>query len=365
MIRFKYHFEPKKGWMNDPNGLCFYKGKYHAFFQHYPYEKRAIHMHWGHAVSDDLISFKELDIALTPDESYENSGGCFSGSAIEKDGVLYLFYTSVSHELKQTQSVAYSTDGVNFTKHPNNPIIRSSPLGDNSDFRDPKVIEYNGSYYLVCGAAVDNKGKILLFRSDNLIDWSFVDVIYENTDYVSVPECPDLFFLDGKWVLMFSAIGVANKTTVFLVGEFDGKSFKIDKKCFCEYGDHFYAPQTFRDELGRRIMIGWMYSWAKLPDENDDSAGALSIPRELHIVDSSVIAFPVDEAKHLLRSESEYVKVENGVITVSYNGNIVAVYDTNDIDEIDEIKKIDILTDEKSVEIFVNNGKMNFSRWLW
>ena len=364
MIRLKYHFEPKKGWMNDPNGLCFYKGKYHIFFQHYPYENRAIHMHWGHAISDDLINFDELDIALTPDEWYENSGGCFSGSAIEKDGVLYLFYTSVSHELKQTQSVAYSTDGINFIKHPNNPIIKESPLGDNTDFRDPKVIEYNGTYYMVCGAAHDDKGKILLFKSENLIDWSFVNILYENTDYISTPECPDLFFLDGKWVLMFSAMGVDNKTSVFLVGDFNGESFRIDKKCFCEYGDHFYAPQTFLDGKGRRIMIGWMYSWAKIPNKDDESAGSLSIPRELHIVDGVVKAFPVAEAKDLIKSESDNVTIKDGVITISYNNVKISEYDTNEIEEINKIEKIDIITDEKSVEIFVNDGRMNFSRLL-
>jgi beta-fructofuranosidase len=217
---------------------------------------------------------------------------------------------------------------------------------------------------MVCGAALDNKGKILLFKSENLIDWSFVNVLYENTDYISTPECPDLFYLDGKWVLMFSAMGVKTKTSVFLIGSFDGESFVVEKKRFCEYGDHFYAPQTFLDEKGRRIMIGWMYSWAKQPNKDDDSAGSLSIPRELHIVDDILTAFPVDEAKHLLKNDSEHVTINEGVIRISYNGEVIAEYDTNKIEEIDRIEKIDILTDTKSVEVFVNNGKMNFSRLL-
>lgn len=365
MVRLKYHFEPKKGWMNDPNGLCFYKGKYHIFFQHYPHENRAIHMHWGHAVSDDLIKFDELDIALVPDKDYENSGGCFSGSAIEKDGILYLFYTSVSHELKQTQSVAYSTDGIHFTKHPDNPIIRTSPLGDNADFRDPKVFLFGGRYYLICGAAIENKGKILLFESENLLDWSFVNVIFENTEYIGVPECPDLFYLDGKWVLMFSAMGVENKTTVFLIGNFDGVHFTIDKKCFCEYGDHFYAPQTFLDNKERRIMIGWMFNREKVPNDEDDSEGALSIPRELHIVDGVIKSFPIDEAKFLLKKRSEHVNIEDGIITISYKEEVIARYDTNKINEIEKIEKVDIITDERCVEIFINDGRMNFSRMLF
>ena len=115
--RLKYHFEPQKGWINDPNGLIYFKEKYHAFFQHNPFEPRWGQMHWGHAISDDLINWQEISIALYPDMPYENSGGCFSGSAIEKDGYLFLFYTSASNELGQTQSLAISEDGINFKKY--------------------------------------------------------------------------------------------------------------------------------------------------------------------------------------------------------------------------------------------------------
>ena len=108
-MRLMYHFEPQKGWMNDPNGLVYFKGQYHAFFQHNPNPPQdgpirwgCGLVHWGHAVSEDLIHWEELPIALYPDQDYENKGGCYSGSAIEKDGRLYLFYTSVSHELGQT-----------------------------------------------------------------------------------------------------------------------------------------------------------------------------------------------------------------------------------------------------------------------
>ena len=121
--RFSYHFEPRKGWMNDPNGLIEFQGQYHAFFQHNPYEPKWGPMHWGHAVSKDLIHWQELPIALEPKEWYENDGGCFSGSAIEKDGKLYLFYTSVSKDLGQTQSVAISEDGIHFEKYEGNPVI--------------------------------------------------------------------------------------------------------------------------------------------------------------------------------------------------------------------------------------------------
>ena len=110
MNRFVNHFEPKIGWMNDPNGLVQFRGRYHAFFQHYPHDTVWGPMHWGHAVSDDLIHWEELPIALYPDQEYENDGGCFSGSAIVHEDKLYLIYTSVGKELGQTQSIAVSED---------------------------------------------------------------------------------------------------------------------------------------------------------------------------------------------------------------------------------------------------------------
>jgi len=150
--RMKYHFEPQSGWMNDPNGLVYFRGQYHAFFQHNPYDTKWGPMHWGHAVSDDLLTWKELPIALTPDMPYENGGGCFSGSAVVKDDLLYLFYTSVSKEFGQTQSLATSADGIHFQKYEQNPIIRSFPPDGSKEFRDPKVTLINGIYYMVVGS---------------------------------------------------------------------------------------------------------------------------------------------------------------------------------------------------------------------
>ena len=126
-MRFAYHFEPTVGWMNDPNGLGYFGGQYHAFFQHNPYAPKWDTMHWGHATSTDLIHWNETDIALYPDREYEDKGGCFSGSAIEREGRLHLFYTSVSEDLGQTQSLAISKDGLHFEKYEGNPVIGGYP----------------------------------------------------------------------------------------------------------------------------------------------------------------------------------------------------------------------------------------------
>ena len=216
--RFQFHFEPRNGWMNDPNGLIYFQGKYHVFFQYYPHAPRWGPMHWGHAVSDDLIHWEELPIALFPNMEYENDGGCFSGSAIVKDGRLYLFYTSVSRELGQTQSVAYSDDGLYFTKYSGNPVILENPLGFR-DFCDPKVTYMDDTYYMVVGSGDEYSGKVLLFNSNDLFHWAYVGVLFAGNAYA---HC-------------------------------------IDRPEWCV---DFYAPQTFSDG-NRRIMIGWMYHWGK------------------------------------------------------------------------------------------------------
>ena len=355
-LRFQYHFEPKKGWMNDPNGLIYFRGQYHAFFQHYPHAPRWGQMHWGHAVSNDLIHWEELPIALYPDQEYENDGGCFSGSAVEKDGRLYLFYTSVSHELKQTQSVAYSDDGVHFMKYPGNPVIWRNPLGY-GDFRDPKVTRLDGSWYMVVGTGDESSGKVLLFRSDDLLNWDYVGILFEGAEYAPCVECPDFFKLGEKYVLMFSKMNEKERSTHFVVGDFVGGKLVNYAISRPEWGVDFYAPQSFGAD-GRRIMIGWMYHWGKESPALCDFAGALSIPRELKLVGDRVYNFPVKEALPLLTKQSRYVQAEGNVLTLrDRRGNTV-------IRELPSVDSVDILEDTKSVEVFVNGGEVSFSWWL-
>ena len=365
--RCAFHLEPEKGWMNDPNGLCFFNGRYHVFYQHNPDSLLwKAPLRWGHAVSDDLVSFTHNNTALLPDMPYENDGGCFSGSAIEKGGRLYLFYTSVSKELGQTQSVAYSDDGITFDKYEGNPIIPKSPLGDNTDFRDPKVFEYNGHYYMVCGAAIGNCGKVLLFRSDNLFDWEFVNSIYENTHSSGVSECPEMFYLDGRWVLMFSAVERKSPCVLFVIGDFDGERFINCKESFCEYGTDFYAPQTFLDNRGRRIMIGWLYNDDRpnAADSSSASSGVLSIPRELHIRNDRITNYPVEEAHRFFDTDCECADIIGSIISIDCGDSGEYRFDLSCISGFRGIEKLDLLCDKKLVEIFINGGEISLSRLL-
>ena len=249
-------------------------------------------MHWGHCVSDDLINWEELPIALFPDMPYDNgtNGGCFSGSAIEKDGRLYLFYTSVSEEGEQTQSLAYTDDGFTFTKYEGNPIIPQCPLGSNKEFRDPKVFAYEGGYRMVVGAGVHNTGSILLFKSDDLINWEYQGELLTDGRFGNVIECPNLFPLEDKWVLMFSSIKAMPHRVIFVVGDFDGVRFTPDipdgqpdswPYFTIETGPDFYAPQILEAPDGRMINIAWMYNWNRREDKGQLQVGAFTFPREM------------------------------------------------------------------------------------
>lgn len=352
--RLKYHFEPGKGWMNDPNGLVYFKGKYHAFFQHNPYSTQWDKMHWGHAVSSDLLNWHELPIALYPDQNYENSGGCFSGSAIEKDGRLYLFYTSVAD--KQTQSVAFSDDGIHFKKYEGNPVIRENPLGY-YDFRDPKVTEIDGQYYMVTGSGNKEAGQVLLFKSENPLNWEYVGVLFESKEYAPCIECPDFFKLDDKYVLMFSKMEEPSRTTHFVIGNFENGKLINTVICRPEWGRDFYAPQTMWDGT-RRILIGWMYHWGKKAPRGCPFAGAFSIPRELKLIDNAVFNYPVKEAQPLMKSQSKYVSIAGDELIVHPKMHKKRRF------PIPQIDSIDIFEDTKSVEIFINGGEISISEWI-
>jgi len=364
MERFKYHFEPKKGWMNDPNGLCEFNGEYHFFFQHYPYDTRWGQMHWGHAVTKDFIHYEELPIALYPDMPYEDDGGCFSGSAIEKEGKLYLFYTSVSHELGQTQSVAISEDGRTFIKYEGNPVINHYPEGEaTADFRDPKVIKYGDEYRMVVGTRYNGNGRALIYKSADLLKWDYVGVLFEDNEYHEPIECPDLFKLGDKWILMYSKIGVDEYATEFREGSFDGSVFTCDRVHRVEAGPQIYAPQTFEDSRGRRIFVGWFYDWKRQLDDGAYSAGALSSPREVTLEDGRLKLYPVSELRDRLESSNRMnipgIMIESGRdfvrVTNTRNGQTRNV-------EI-QAGTVEILQDVKAVEVFINHGEKSISMW--
>ena len=263
-LRSQLHFSPKRGWTNDPNGLVFYNGEYHLFFQHNPYGWNWGNMHWGHATSQDLVHWQEHSEALYPDEQ----GAMFSGSAVVdwnntsgfgKDGKppLVLIYTAAGNPT--VQSIAYSNDGRSFTKYAQNPVIKQISGGN----RDPKVFWHEPTRQWVLVLYVEAPGKlhtIHFFNSPNLKDWKLASATKGGIDgdkYLF--ECPDFFELavDGdvskkKWILT-----AANSE--YAIGTFDGATFTPEVSRLTDVrGIGFYAAQTFSDiPTNRRIQIGW------------------------------------------------------------------------------------------------------------
>ena len=206
-----FHITPPIGWMNDPNGFSFYDGKIHLFYQYHPYTREWGPMHWGHSVSEDMISWETLPVALAPDEKYD-AFGCFSGSALEANGKHVLLYTGVSRQVledgreeeRQNQCIAYG-DGISYEKSSKNPVVTGELMPENCsriDFRDPKVWKKGDTYYLIVGNKnAEQKGQVVLFSSKNLEEWKFETVLAENSDgkVGTMWECPDFFALDEKY----------------------------------------------------------------------------------------------------------------------------------------------------------------------
>lgn len=348
--RPKLHLSPYIGWMNDPNGFSYHGGKYHLFYQYNPYSTAWDTMHWGHAVSTDMIHWEYLPAALAPDKDYD-SYGCFSGSALElPDGRHLLMYTGVRKENSddekdvQTQCIAVG-DGLNYEKYQNNPVLdeKDLPKGKSRhDFRDPKIWkDGDGSYKCVAGGCdSEGKGAILLYKSKDGFSWEFESVLIENDgSFGMMWECPDFFTLDGKQVLLTSPQDMLpqgfeyhnGNGTLCLIGSYDKgkKKFTYEHNQSIDYGIDFYAAQTLLTPDGRRVMIGWMQNWDTCPFTDDRKKmpwfGQMSIPRELKIKNGRLYQTPIRELDRLRTNKTEYKSVEvNGdLILEGIKGRVV------------------------------------------
>lgn len=353
-----YHVAAPVGWINDPNGFCVYKGKYHhkgkyhLFYQYHPYSPQWGPMHWGHVVSDDLARWEHLPIALAPSADYDKDG-CFSGSAIEKDGKLYLLYTgnvSLPEGGVQLQCLAVSNDGVYFEKYAGNPII-IAPQSDaihGGDFRDPKVWEHDGKYYCVIGSrTADGKhGQALIYESEDLKHWAFKSIATRSKgNEGTMWECPNFCEVDGHDVLVMSPMGIQTEGNKFvnavdsgyMIGTLNYNTgiFTRGKFYLIDYGSDFYAPQVTQTEDGRCIMIGWLAMWyADMPEQEDGWAGTMSVPRELHVRNGKLLTPPVKEMESLRESAVSHTNLNISVPTKldgvhGITGELIAEIDTN------------------------------------
>ncbi len=334
-----FHLSARVGWMNDPNGFSFHDGQYHLFYQYHPYDSHWGPMHWGHAVSRDLLHWRYLPAALAPDMPYDREG-CFSGSAVTlEDGRQVLMYTGVSEEIGpdgavrniQTQNLAFG-DGVDYVKFGGNPVITASDLpegGSRYDFRDPKLLQCaDGWRAVVANDQVGEGGRMLMYHSDDLTHWHLERVVAENKNRLGLMwECPDLFTLDGREVLLASAQDMlpkgfeyhnGNGTFCLLGHRNEDGDYVWERDHALDYGIDFYAPQSILTPDGRRVMIGWMQNWdtCNLHVKSTPWFGQMSLPRELSVKNGRLYQQPLQELEALRGAPVEYqnVEIENGEI---------------------------------------------------
>lgn len=327
--RPQFHFSPRTGWMNDPNGLVFLDGEYHLFYQYYPDSTVWGPMHWGHAVSDDLIHWNHLPVALYPD----SMGYIFSGSAVvdkyntagfadSSDPAIVAVFTYHNPVLAasgsisfQSQGIAYSTDkGRTWTKYSGNPVLPNPGI---RDFRDPKVFRHEETDKWIMILAVGD--RVHIYSSPDLKSWMFESEFGETAgSHGGVWECPDLFQLNvqesdsTKWVMLVSINpGGPNggSATQYFTGDFDGHIFKPDDtgEKWIDHGTDNYAGVTWSgipEQDGRRIFIGWMSNWnyaTVVPTSVWRSA--MTIPRELLLISENggytLISNPVTEVNNM------------------------------------------------------------------
>lgn len=333
-LRPKFHFSTPKGWCNDPNGFSQFGDKIHLFFQHHPYSTQWGPMHWGHAVTSDMLTWEQLPIALAPDTTADCKG-CFSGTALEKDGKHYLVYTGVSNNGKfdiQNQCMAVG-DGITYKKKLRNPVITAADIPFEfkiTDFRDPKIWEKDGHFYMVCVLKQkDDTGAMVMFESEDAENWKYKGIVDYSKDGLSkMWECPDFTVVDGKDIMIFSPqevkedekLGFHNgNNSVYVSGKFDYQEcvFKRETReengytaAMVDYGIDFYAPQTTKLKDGRVIMIGWMQAWESyITPEDYNWSGMMTLPRELHFKNHRLYQTPVREYEELKKT-AETVIIE-------------------------------------------------------
>ncbi|MCI7130496.1 MAG: glycoside hydrolase family 32 protein [Lachnospiraceae bacterium] len=312
MQRDMIHLKAPKGWINDPNGFIYYKGNYHLFYQHFPYAPRWATMHWGHAISEDLVHWEHLDVALFPTK-YEDQNGCFSGSAIEEEGRLHLFYTGVHYDKTDPENIhmclddAFSSaqlgitseDGFHFDNFDGKkviiPAISDEKTGHRTHTRDPKVWRGRDAWYLVLGSSTkDKKGELIFYKSTDLSDWELLSTASTEQPMGWMWECPDYFAVDGGEVLVISPMGVPVEGTkeqnhsICMPVTFEEETGKLQlSECYqyLDYGLDLYAPQSTVDAQGRRVLVAWL----RMPMPfAEGRIGMFCIPRLVEVKDGHI-----------------------------------------------------------------------------
>lgn len=415
----KIHLKAPGNWINDPNGFIYYKGKYHLFYQHFPYAPVWGTMHWGHAVSEDLVNWEHKGIALYPTK-YEDQNGCFSGSAIEHEGKMFLYYTGVHYhqpnpenihlcmmdDFESAQMMIHSEDGFHFNNLEDKkvilPALEDPGTGDRTHTRDPKVWRGKDAWYMMLGTmAEEKKGKLLFLKSEDLYHWQLANSTKSSHDLGWMWECPDYFETEGGEVLMLSAMGILKEgekeqnQVICMPVKFEEETCEMklaESFQFMDYGLDLYAPQSNLDAEGRRVLV----AWARMPKAvNGKWNGMFCIPRVVERKGSHIYfrvhpniekqftrqiadvkeAAPQGYRVSLDLEDGESINI--GGHQILRKGNQILT-DRSEVYEADEKSRtqfatpevkegfhLDIYVDENLIEVFVNNGEYVISNVVY
>ena len=408
-FNLSYHISPITGWLNDPNGLCQVDGTYHIYYQADPLHAIRKNIIWGHVTTKDFINYKYHEPFIFADTNLDKDGA-YSGSAFIKDNNINFFYTGnvkypgnydyINDGRDHNTIKIVSEDGFSYDKKE---LVLSNdeyPKDLTRHVRDPKIYEEDGIYYLFLGARDRNdKGKVIVYKSNDLEEFSYHMEITTNYDFGYMWECPDFFEINGKKFLMISPQGLESEEfkyqNIYQSGYFPididlkAKTYSLGEFVELDYGFDFYAPQTFEDENSRRILIGWM----GMPDATYTNPTvkkhwqhALTLPRELKASDNKLLQKPIKEVESLRKEKIEIKKdleyfidqfefLAEGIneefeiylrsdAKLSYKDQILSLKlgqcgygrDKRKI-KIEKIDNISIYSDISSLEIFINDGE--------
>lgn len=315
-MRPKIHFTAPQNWINDPNGLVYFNGEYHLFYQHFPYTCEWGTMHWGHATTKDFIHFNHLPIALYPSKDFDRNG-CFSGSALIYQNKLYFYYTAIRYakenpdfihvqyhddDLIASQALVISEDGYHFDNKNQKfkviDVIEDKQIGDTRHTRDPKVWQgKNGHIYMIVGSKIEGEtdydGEVLFYESKDGLHFTYKNRFSDPT-IGNMWECPDLFEINGQYFLIFSPEHINQppqpvSNAVIMPVSFDEETCTLQKQgdfIYLDEGLDFYAPQTFLDQNNNRTMIGWLRM--REPVNNENWVGMHTMPRILKVKDHKI-----------------------------------------------------------------------------
>jgi beta-fructofuranosidase len=284
------HFAPERHWMNDPNGLIQWNGRFHLFYQHNPSGPTPGTIAWGHASTTDLWTWEDHPLALIPDPDGPDRDGCYSGCAVVSDGQPYLLYTGVNGAQQlPCLAVADDQDLIRWTRYAGNPVIASPPPGEEvRAFRDHSAWRDGALWYQVVGGGLrDRGGALFLYRSADLLHWQYVGILAAAADYGldgAIWECPDVFVLGDTAVVIVSVLDDGPQYAMWMTGQMTGGTFLPQAVGRCDSGTRYYAPQSLTLTDGRRVAIGWLRERLdELTDGDRSRVGVMSLPRELYL----------------------------------------------------------------------------------